>query len=197
PSLDSSLKDNIEKIDSNLEELADEPSLVDLIPSEKYDDLINFKDDDDDLFDLKSDNDEWKKLFTQIFTKVTPDKSLTLEESNILSHSSDHSSDRDLLFFLESTVTENLLSFSSENKGKVFNPGILILKGIHSLTLVLSHQNYEAFKIVNVYLNILNESPMKIFSFFYLFYGGDISSLDVPYLHFYHPWTNQFGGDSS
>ncbi|GKB01256.1 reverse transcriptase domain-containing protein [Tanacetum coccineum] len=52
---------------------------------------------------------------TQIITKVTPDKSLTLEESNILSHSSD----RDLFFFLESTVTETLLSFSSKNKDKV------------------------------------------------------------------------------
>nr|GEW78451.1 hypothetical protein [Tanacetum cinerariifolium] len=150
PSLDSSLKDNIEKIDSNLEELADEPSLVDLIPSEKYDDLINFKDDDDDLFDLKSDNDEWKKLFTQIFTKVTLDKSLTLEESIILSHSSDHFSDRDLLFFLESTVTETLLSFSSENKGKVFNTGILILKGVHSLTLSTMNGRGGSIAPVNI-----------------------------------------------
>ncbi|GJS05355.1 hypothetical protein Tco_0321863 [Tanacetum coccineum] len=122
---------------------------------------------------------------TQIVTKVTPDKILILEECNVLSHSSDHSSDRDLLFFLESTVTETLLLFSSENEDKVFNPEILISKGDHSLTLGLSHQNYEAFQIINP--NILNESPMKIFPFFYLFCGGDISSFDVPYLYFYPP----------
>ncbi|GKC90273.1 hypothetical protein Tco_1150922 [Tanacetum coccineum] len=76
--------------------------------------------------------------------------------------------------------TKTLLSFSSKNEEKVFNPGILISNGVHSLTPGLSHQNYEAFKIVNVYPNILNESPMKIFPFFYFLYGGEISSSDVP-----------------
>ncbi|GKE29702.1 hypothetical protein Tco_1445086 [Tanacetum coccineum] len=64
------------------------------------------------------------------------------------------------------TVSETLLSFSSENEDKVFNSGILILEGVHSLTLGVSHRTYETFKIVNVHLNILNEGPMKIFPFF-------------------------------
>ncbi|GJY72490.1 hypothetical protein Tco_0476193, partial [Tanacetum coccineum] len=65
---------------------------------------------------------------THIVTKVTPDKILILEECNVLSHSSDHSSDRDLLFFLESTGTKTLLLFSTKNEDKVFNPRVLISK---------------------------------------------------------------------
>ncbi|GJX10238.1 hypothetical protein Tco_0200097 [Tanacetum coccineum] len=83
---------------------------------------------------------------TQIVTKVTPDKSLTLEESNVLSHSSDHSSDRDLLFFLELTVTETLLSFSSKNEDKVFNLGILILKVVHLLSPGILHRSFGFLK---------------------------------------------------
>ncbi|GJU86093.1 reverse transcriptase domain-containing protein [Tanacetum coccineum] len=104
---------------------------------------------------------------TQIFHDESKDKDLKvnssteslliLMENNFLSHSSDRSSDRELLFFLESTVIETLLSFSSENEDKVFNPGILISKGVHSFTLGLSHRTYETFKIINIHLNILNE----------------------------------------
>ncbi|GKA61971.1 hypothetical protein Tco_0761490 [Tanacetum coccineum] len=87
---------------------------------------------------------------------------LNLEERNFLSISSD----RELLFFLELTMIETLLSFSFENEDKVFNPEILTSKGVHSFTLELSHQTYKTFKIINVHLNILNEGPMKIFPFF-------------------------------
>ncbi|GJX46838.1 reverse transcriptase domain-containing protein [Tanacetum coccineum] len=107
-----------------------------------------------------------------VTNKVTQDKNLKdktsskalliLEDSNFLRLSSD----RELLFHLELSMTETLLSFSSENKDKVFNPGILISKGVHSFTLGLSHRTYETFKIVNVHPNILNESSMKIFPFF-------------------------------
>ncbi|GKB59162.1 hypothetical protein Tco_0915348 [Tanacetum coccineum] len=221
-----------------------------ILSHDSFDDIQS--DDNDDLFDLKSDNDDWKKLLygdsfkdtdsekdkskdskmkilineleslesnvlppqlltsdstlpeessesseiatlfsspfenedkvfnpgililgrTQIFNDESKDKDfkvntsseelLILEERNFLSISSD----RELLFHLELTVIETLLSFSSENKDKVFNSGILTLKGVHSLTLELSHQTYETFKIVNVHPNILNEGPMKIFLFF-------------------------------
>ncbi|GKE38997.1 reverse transcriptase domain-containing protein, partial [Tanacetum coccineum] len=50
--IDSSPKDNIEKIDSILEDLVDEPSLVNSFPSEK----------DDYLFDFENDNDEWRNI---------------------------------------------------------------------------------------------------------------------------------------
>ncbi|GKD80836.1 hypothetical protein Tco_1347675, partial [Tanacetum coccineum] len=81
---------------------------------------------------------------TQIFNNESKDKAfLILEERNFLSISFD----RELFFRLELTVIETLLSFSSENEDKVFNPGILTSKGVHSLTLELSHRTYETFKI--------------------------------------------------
>ncbi|GKB50305.1 reverse transcriptase domain-containing protein [Tanacetum coccineum] len=96
---------------------------------------------------------------TQIFNDESKDKDfkvntsseafLILEERIFLSHYSDRYSDRELLFFLKSYVIETLLSFSSENEDKVFNPEIPISKGVHSSTLGLSHRTYETFKIVN------------------------------------------------
>ncbi|GJW16042.1 hypothetical protein Tco_0020175, partial [Tanacetum coccineum] len=213
PSTVSSPTTDIDIIDPILERFTDEPALVYSSPP---------GDDDDDLFDLKSDNDEWKKLLyanivesnvllpqlltgdstlpeesseiatllsspfenedkvfnpgifilggTQIFNDESKDKDFKMnissetlfEDSNFLPLSSD----RELLFFLELTVIETLLSFSSENEDKVFNPGILTSKGVHSFTLGLSHRTYETFKIINVHPNILNEGPMKIFPFF-------------------------------
>ncbi|GJS34077.1 hypothetical protein Tco_0532459 [Tanacetum coccineum] len=71
---------------------------------------------------------------TRIFHDKSKDKDLkvnssieallTLMENNFLSHSSYRSSNHELLFFLESTVIEALLSFSSKNEDKVFNPEI-------------------------------------------------------------------------
>ncbi|GJX97349.1 reverse transcriptase domain-containing protein [Tanacetum coccineum] len=116
PSIDSSPKDNIEKVDSILEELAEEPSLefpeIDTLPS------------------FPSKNKD--KVFNPgilvygstyfVTNKVTQDKNLKektssealliLEDSNFLPLSSD----RELLFHLELSVTETLLSFSSKNE---------------------------------------------------------------------------------
>nr|GFC50122.1 hypothetical protein [Tanacetum cinerariifolium] len=60
---------------------------------------------------------------------------------------------------------DTLLLFSSENKDKVFKPGILSY-------LLVSHQD----KITSDY----SENPMMM-------YGGYIPHLDVPYIHFYIP----------
>ncbi|GJT55882.1 reverse transcriptase domain-containing protein [Tanacetum coccineum] len=218
----SSPTTNIDIIDPILERFTDEPALVYSSPSgdDDYD--------DDDLFDLKSDNDEWKKLlygdnFNDIHTekdKIKDSKMMILidelesPESNVLlpqlldsdstfpkessesskvatlqsspfgnedkvfnpgiiilggtqifndeskykdfkvntssealviledSNSLPLSSDHELLFHLELSVTETLISFSSKNKDKVFNPGILNSKGVHSFTLGLSHRSY-------------------------------------------------------
>ncbi|GJR28980.1 hypothetical protein Tco_1105212 [Tanacetum coccineum] len=87
------------------------------------------------------------------------------------------------LFLTDSPEIDTLTSFPSGNEDKVFNPGILTSKGFHSrYSLRLSHRDSEAFKI-----NKKFKSPMEIFPFFFLYYGGDVSSLDVPYLHFYPP----------
>nr|GEV00999.1 hypothetical protein [Tanacetum cinerariifolium] len=109
---------------------------------------------------------------TQIFIDESKDKDfkvntsseafLILEERNFLSISSD----QEILFHLELSMTETLLSFSSENEDKIINPRIRISKGVHSFTLGLSHRTYETFNIINVHPNILNEGSMKIFSFF-------------------------------
>ncbi|GKC14321.1 hypothetical protein Tco_1011103 [Tanacetum coccineum] len=71
-------------------------------------------------------------------------------------------------------VFDTLLPFSSENKDKVFNPGILISNKEKSSHL-LSHRGFKVFQFIND-----SESPMMI-------YGGDIPILDIPYLHFYPP----------
>ncbi|GJR21295.1 reverse transcriptase domain-containing protein [Tanacetum coccineum] len=65
-----------------------------------------------------------------------------------------------------------LLSFSSENEEKVFNPGILTSKRVHtSLLPELSHRGSKAFKVIKIF-----ESPMEIFP---CSYGEDIRILDV------------------
>ncbi|GJZ05147.1 retrovirus-related pol polyprotein from transposon TNT 1-94 [Tanacetum coccineum] len=227
-STNSSPTTDIDIIDPILERFTDELALVYSSP---------LGDDDDDLFDFKSDNDEWiKLLYDDSFNDTHSEKDKNkdskaepiIDESNdllpqllkcdstlheelpdidtlpsfpsdnkdkvfnpgILVYGSTHfvtnevtqdknskkktssevllileehkfmciPSVRKLPFHYELPRTKTLLSFSSKNKGKVFNPGILISKGVHSLTLGLSHWNYEAFKIVNVYPNILNES---------------------------------------
>ncbi|GKB64922.1 reverse transcriptase domain-containing protein [Tanacetum coccineum] len=83
-------------------------------------------------------------------------------------------------FHKEIPGSEILLSFSSENEEKVFNPGILTSKEVHtSLLPELSHRDTKAFKVINIF-----ESPMEIFP---CSYGEDIRVLDFLYLHFYPP----------
>ncbi|GJX06539.1 reverse transcriptase domain-containing protein [Tanacetum coccineum] len=186
PSTVSSPTTDIDIIDPILKRFTDEPALFYSSPQG-----------DDDLFDLKSDNNKWKKLLYGNSYNDTPSENdktkdsntkslIDKHESSAYSFISDHSSDRDLLFFLEPTVTKTLLSFSSKNEDKVFNPKILILKGVHPLSLRIPHRSFDAFKVLNVYRNVF-ESLMKIFPFFRFYYGGDVSSLDVLYLHFDPP----------
>nr|GFB35642.1 hypothetical protein [Tanacetum cinerariifolium] len=85
----------------------------------------------------------------------------------------------ELPFHIEIPGSKNLLSFSSKNKEKVFNPEILISKGVHSLLPELSHQDSKAFKVINIF-----GSPMEIFPCSYEEY---ILVLDVSCLHFYPP----------
>ncbi|GKA35773.1 hypothetical protein Tco_0722264 [Tanacetum coccineum] len=86
----------------------------------------------------------------------------------------------ELPFHKEIPGSETLLLFLSENEEKVFNPGILTSKGVHtSLLLELSHRGPKAFKVIKIF-----ESLMEIFP---CSYGEDIRVLDVPCLHFYPP----------
>ncbi|GKB59098.1 hypothetical protein Tco_0915284 [Tanacetum coccineum] len=89
----------------------------------------------------------------------------------------------DPLFLTDSPEIDTLTSFPFGNEDKIFIPGILTSKVFPSRQFLgLSHRDSEAFKI-----NKNFKSPMEIFPFFLLYYGRDISSLDVPYLHFYPP----------
>ncbi|GKB13160.1 hypothetical protein Tco_0847083 [Tanacetum coccineum] len=104
--------------------------------------------------------------------KKTTNASLILEDFNLSLY--------ELPFHKEVHGLGILLSFSSENEEKVFNPGILTSKRVHtSLLPKLSHRGPKAFKVIKIF-----ENPMEIFP---CSYGEDIRILDVPCLHFYPP----------
>ncbi|GJS77131.1 reverse transcriptase domain-containing protein [Tanacetum coccineum] len=167
----------------------DPPSSSDFFPSPECDSVL-YKD-FSEVDALPSTNNEDKvfnpgiliheNLF-EVTIRVTPDKnekkisisnaSLILEDFNPPLY--------ELPFHKEVPGSETLLSFSSENEEKVFNPGILTSKGVHtSLLPELSHRGPKAFKVIKIF-----ESPMEIFP---CSYGEDIRILDVPCLHFYPP----------
>nr|GFB14956.1 hypothetical protein [Tanacetum cinerariifolium] len=68
---------------------------------------------------------------------------------------------------------DTLLLFSSENKDKMFKPGILSY-------LLVSHRDKTTFDF--------SENPVMM-------YGGEIPLLDVPHLHFHPPWPRSSMGD--
>ncbi|GJY58239.1 reverse transcriptase domain-containing protein [Tanacetum coccineum] len=125
--IDSSPKIDINIIDPILERFTDEPALVYSFLSE---------DDDDDLFDFKSDNKEWKKLlYGDLFdnTHSENEKDKDLEIKCLINDMDDDFfpllpiSDSTLLE--ESSEIATLISSPFGNEDKVFNPGILILGG--------------------------------------------------------------------
>nr|GEX73789.1 hypothetical protein [Tanacetum cinerariifolium] len=173
------------------------------------DDLVELESDNDDIYDdpFNSKEDKIKeskllideldpldqdKVFNlgilihenldEVTNQVTPDNnvkkisisnaSLILEDFNPLLY--------ELPFDKEVPGSETLLSFSSKNEEKVFIPGILTSKGVHTyLLLKLSHWGPKAFKVIKIF-----ESSMEILP---CFYGEDIHILNVSCLHFYPP----------
>ncbi|GJT71173.1 reverse transcriptase domain-containing protein, partial [Tanacetum coccineum] len=134
PSTVSSPTTDIDIINPILERFTDEPALV-------YSSSPG--DDDDDLFDLKYDNNEWKKLFygdsyndthsKNDKTKDSKTKSL-IDEANIVESTvfppqlliSDSPLPKESS---ESSEIPTLSSSPFRNEDKVFNPGIFILDG--------------------------------------------------------------------
>nr|GEV76932.1 hypothetical protein [Tanacetum cinerariifolium] len=155
----------------------------DLFPSSEYD---SFPSKDFSRVDpLPSTNNE-DKVFNlgilvqknpfEIITRVVQDKKLATSNAFLVLGDFDPPL-YELLFFKEVPRSNMLLSFSSENKEKVFKPGIHISGKVHSsLITELSYQGYKVFKI--------NQIPMKIFLFFY---RKDTHILVVYCLHFYPP----------
>nr|GEZ32857.1 reverse transcriptase domain-containing protein [Tanacetum cinerariifolium] len=83
------------------------------------------------------------------------------------------------LFFKEVPKGKMLLLFSSENKKKVFKPGIHTSEKVHSYFIPeLSYPGYHVFKINQIF-----KSLMKIF----LHCGKNTHILDVPLFYFYPP----------
>ncbi|GJW04474.1 reverse transcriptase domain-containing protein [Tanacetum coccineum] len=131
-----------------LERFTDEPAFVYSSPP---------GDDDDDLFDLKSDNDEWRKLlygdsyndthFENDKTKDSKTKSL-INEANIVESTilPPRLLTSDSALLEESSEIATLLSSPFGNEDKVFNPGILILGGTHIFNddkeLILEEHNF-------------------------------------------------------
>nr|GEW88563.1 hypothetical protein [Tanacetum cinerariifolium] len=142
----------------------------DFLPSSEYD-LFLFK----DFFKvdaLSSTNNEDKvfnlgiliqKNLFEVITRVAPDKNV---KNLAISYASLIIEDFDpplyeLPFFKEVLSAKTPLSFSFKNKEKVFKPGILTSKVVHSsLIPELSHRGYKIFKIIKI-LKIL----MEIFLF--------------------------------
>ncbi|GKC04099.1 hypothetical protein Tco_0995709 [Tanacetum coccineum] len=157
-----SKEDKIKESKLLIDEL-DPPRSSDFLPSPEYD-LVLYED-FSEVDALPSTNNEDKKISIS-------NASLILEDFNPPLY--------ELPFHKEVPGSETLLSFSFKNEEKVFNPGILTSKGVHtSLLLELSHRGPKAFKVTKNF-----ECPMDIFP---CSYREDIRVLDVPCLHFYPP----------
>ncbi|GJR44396.1 hypothetical protein Tco_1312499 [Tanacetum coccineum] len=90
---------------------------------------------------------------------ATPDKNVKKTTNSSLILEDFNPSLYELLFHKEVPGLGTLLSFSSKNEEKVYNPGILTSKRVHtSLLLELSHRGTKAFKVTKIL-----ESPMEIF----------------------------------
>ncbi|GJR44193.1 reverse transcriptase domain-containing protein [Tanacetum coccineum] len=189
--MDSILEDSVDSFDDNLvdtisEMFTDEHALDYSSPPlwDDYDDELSdlktcdlvFYEDFSEVDALSSTNNEDKvfnpgilihKSLFEVTNCATPKKnvkkptnaSLILEDFNPPLY--------ELPFHKEVPGLGALLSFSSEIEEKVFNPGIITSKGVHSSLLPeLSHRGPKAFKVIKIL-----ESPMEIFP---CSYGEDI-----------------------
>ncbi|GJX44634.1 reverse transcriptase domain-containing protein [Tanacetum coccineum] len=182
--------------DSKEEKIKDSKILIDELDPPRSSDFLPFPECDSVFYEdfseveaLPSTNNE-DKIFNpgilihenlfEVTNLATPEKnvkkttnaSLILEDFNPPIY--------ELPFHKEVPGLGALLSFSSENEEKVYNPEILTFKRVYtSLLLELSHRGPKAFKVTKIL-----ESPMEIFP---CSYEEDIRILDVLCLHFYPP----------
>nr|GEX04176.1 hypothetical protein [Tanacetum cinerariifolium] len=204
--IDSSLKDSIDQsnlanLNDNLgEKIKESKLLIDeldlpcdfLLPSE-YDSFLS---EDFSRVDALSSNNNEDKVFNpciliqeipfEIITRVVQDKKLAISNAYLVLEDFDPPL-YELPFFKEVPRSNMLLPFSSENKKKVFKPGIHTSEKVHfSLITELSHQGYKVFKINQIF-----KSLMKTFLFSC---GKDNHILAVPCLHFYPLDQFKYGG---
>ncbi|GJS52005.1 hypothetical protein Tco_0625367 [Tanacetum coccineum] len=149
----------------------DPPRSSDFLPSPNYDSVLYEYFSEVDA--LPSTNDEDKVFNLGIFihenffevtirvtncaknVKKTTNVSLILEDFNPPLY--------ELPLHKEVPGSETLLSFSSKNKEKVFNPGILTSKGVHtSLLPELSHQGPKALKVIKIFESLMDIFPCSV-----------------------------------
>nr|GEV22241.1 reverse transcriptase domain-containing protein [Tanacetum cinerariifolium] len=168
----------------------------DFLSSFEYDSFLS--EDFSKIDALPSTNNEDKVFNLGILIQENLSEVITcvaLDKKPAISHASSFLEDFDpplyeLSFFKEVPRSKILLLFSFENEEKVFKPGILTSKEVHSFLISkLSHQGYKVFKI-----NQILKSPMKIFLFSC---GENIHILDVHCLHFYPLDQLKYGGIGS
>nr|GEV14281.1 hypothetical protein [Tanacetum cinerariifolium] len=186
---DDPFDSNGEKIKESKLLIDDLDLLRDFLPSFEYDSFLSEDFSEVDAFTSTNNEDKvfnpgmliQENLF-EIIIRVTPDKNVkkpSISHASLILEGFDPPL-YELPFFKEVPRSKTLLLFSSENKEKVFKPGILTYKEVHSSFIPeLSHQGYEVFKIINIL-----KSSMKIFLFSR---GEDIHILDVPCPNFYPP----------
>nr|GFA62331.1 reverse transcriptase domain-containing protein [Tanacetum cinerariifolium] len=206
PSLYDEYDDDLFEVESNTENVYDDPFdckggkikesklLIDeldlpcdfLLLSE-YDSFISEDFSKVDALPLNNNEDKVVNLgiliqenLFEVITHVSPekkDKKLAISYASLMIEDFDPPL-YELPFFKEVPRFNMLLSFSSKNKEKVFEPGIHTYGKVHSFLITeISHQGYKVFKINQIF-----KSPMKIFLFSY---GKDTHILDVLCLHFY------------
>ncbi|GKD71473.1 hypothetical protein Tco_1325563, partial [Tanacetum coccineum] len=183
---------------SKEEKIKDSKILIDELDPPRSSDFLPFLERDSVFYedfskvdDLSSTNNEdkvfnpgiliYENLF-EVTNCATPDKNVKklTNISLILEDLDPPLSLYELPFHKEVPGLGALLSFSFENEEKVFNPGILTSKRVHtSLLSELSHRGPKTFKVIKIL-----ESPMEIFP---CSYGEDIRALDVSCLYFYPP----------
>nr|GEV19470.1 reverse transcriptase domain-containing protein [Tanacetum cinerariifolium] len=160
----------------------DPPRSSDFLPSPEYDSVLY---EDFSKVDVLPSTDNEDKVFnpgilihenlSEVIVQVTPDKNvmkISISNTSLILEDFDPPL-YELPFHKEVLWSETLLSFSSKNEEKVFNPGILTSKGVHTSFLSeLSHRDPKAFKVIKNF-----ESPVEIFP---CSYGEDIRILDVP-----------------
>nr|GEU46908.1 hypothetical protein [Tanacetum cinerariifolium] len=158
----------------------------DFLPSLEYDSFLSEDFSEGDALPSTNNKD---KVFNpsiliqencfEVINCVAPDKKLVISHASLILEDFDPPL-YELSFFKEVLMSKTLLSFSFENKEKVFKPRIQTSEEVHSSFIPeLSHQGYKFFKI-----NQILKCPMKIFLFSY---EEDIHILNVPCLHFYPP----------
>ncbi|GJT01748.1 reverse transcriptase domain-containing protein [Tanacetum coccineum] len=153
-----------EKSNSHHEEFADE--LAHIISLPEYDHFY---------FDIKADLGELTRILRENIssksvnlTKIKKDnelkpktstKELTIHELNILRILL---SNCDSTFFEEFLEIDPLVSFPSENKEKIFDPGILIINGVHSKRYpILPLNDFSPILFISNLLFLTNHSEIE------------------------------------